>query len=160
MVRRGAAIAAIAVAAGAAALYAASPYFTETTVEEPLPDVIMMDVQTDVPMEAVPMASLAGTFVGVGDGIHDARGTAKVLERTGGGQVLRLEDFFATNGPELHVYLSTDTTDGDHVDLGILKGNRGSQNYDIPAGTDLTVHDNVLIWCKPFGVLFGSAELA
>lgn len=157
---RGAIIVAVAVAVGAGALYAASPYFTETTVEEAIPDVIMMDMQTDVPMEAVPMVSLAGTFVGVGDGIHDAGGTAKVLERAGGGQVLRLEDFFSTNGPELHVYLSTDKGDGDYIDLGLLKGNRGNQNYDIPAGTDLTVHDNVLIWCKPFGVLFGSAELA
>lgn len=157
---RGAIIAAVAVAVGAGALYAASPYLTETTVEEPLPDVIMMDIQTDEPMEAVPMVSLAGTFVGVGDGIHDARGTAKVLERADGGQVLRLEDFFSTNGPELHVYLSTDTGDRDHVDLGLLKGNRGNQNYDIPEGLDLSTYDNVLIWCKPFGVLFGSAELA
>lgn len=160
MVRRGAAIAAIAVAAGAAALYAVSPYFTEITVEEPLPDVIMMDEAPGSPMAGMPMASLSGMFVGVGDGIHDARGTAKVLERAGGGQVLRLEDFFSTNGPELHVYLSADTTDGDYVDLGILKGNRGSQNYDIPEGVDLATYDNVLIWCKPFGVLFGSAELA
>lgn len=157
---KGAIIAAVAVAVGAGALYAASPYFTETTVEEPLPDVIMMDMQTEEPMEAVPMVSLSGTFVGVGDGVHDARGAAKVLERAGGGQVLRLEDFFSTNGPELHVYLSADKGDRDYIDLGLLKGNRGNQNYDIPEGTDLSTLDNVLIWCKPFGVLFGSAELA
>lgn len=160
MVRRGAAIAVVAAVAGAAALYAVSPYFTETTVDEALPDVIMMDEAPGSPMAGMPMASLSGMFIGVGDGIHDARGTAKVLERAGGGQVLRLEDFFSTNGPELHVYLAADTTDGDYVDLGILKGNRGDQNYDIPEGTDLSRHGTVLIWCKPFGVLFGSAELA
>ena len=160
MRHRGAIIAAIAVAAAGGTLYAISPYFTEITVDEPLPDVIMMDEAPGAPMAGMPMASLSGMFVGVGDGVHDARGTAKVLERTGGGQVLRLEDFFSTNGPELHVYLSADTSDGDYVDLGLLKGNRGDQNYDIPEGTDLSRLNNVLIWCKPFGVLFGSAELA
>jgi hypothetical protein len=58
------------------------------------------------------------------------------------------------------VYLSVDKEASDFVDLGRLKGNIGNQNYDIPAGTDLSKYDTVLIWCKQFSVLFGSAELA
>ena len=45
------------------------------------------------------------------------------------------------------------------VNLGRLKGNVGDQNYEIPDETDINSHNNVLIWCKAFSVLFGSAEL-
>jgi Electron transfer DM13 len=44
--------------------------------------------------------------------------------------------------------------------LGKLKANNGNQNYDIPSQTDLTKYETVLIWCRPFSVLFESAELA
>ena len=102
---------------------------------------------------------LTGSFVGVGDGIHDAQGIAKVIPVEGGGSVLRLEDLVVTNGPDLYVYLSIDKSASDFVNLGRLKANIGNQNYPIPAGTDLTKYDTVLIWCKAFSVLFGSADL-
>jgi hypothetical protein len=103
---------------------------------------------------------LTGSFVGVGDGIHDAQGIAKVIPVEGGGNVLRLEDLVVTNGPDLYVYLSTDKSASDFVNLGRLKANIGNQNYPIPAGTDMTKYDTVLIWCRAFSVLFGSAELS
>jgi hypothetical protein len=102
---------------------------------------------------------LTGSFVGVGDGIHDAQGIAKVLPIEGGGDVLRLEDLVVTNGPDLYVYLSTDKRASDFVNLGRLKANIGSQNYPIPVVTDLSKYDTVLIWCRAFSVLFGSADL-
>jgi len=105
---------------------------------------------------------LTGSFVGVGDGIHDAQGIAKVIPIEGGGNVLRLEDLIVTNGPDLYVYLSTDSTDksaSDFVNLGRLKANIGNQNYQIPEGTDISKYDTVLIWCRAFSVLFGSADL-
>lgn len=102
---------------------------------------------------------LTGSFIGVGDGIHDAQGIAKVISVESGGNVLRLEDLVVTNGPDLYVYLSTDKSASDFVNLGRLKANIGNQNYPIPAGTDMTKYDTVLIWCKAFSVLFGSADL-
>jgi hypothetical protein len=101
-----------------------------------------------------------GSFVGVGDGIHNAEGIAKVIPLEGGSYILRLENLHVTNGPDLYVYLATDKTASDFVSLGKLKANNGNQNYDIPSETDLTRYDTVLIWCRPFSVLFGSAELA
>jgi Electron transfer DM13 len=101
---------------------------------------------------------LTGSFVGVGDGIHDAQGVAKVIPLEGGGNVLRLEDLVVTNGPDLYVYLSIDKSASDFVNLGRLKANIGNQNYPIPDGTDMTKYDTVLIWCRAFSVLFGSAE--
>ncbi|MCI0559337.1 MAG: DM13 domain-containing protein, partial [Nitrososphaera sp.] len=104
--------------------------------------------------------NLSGNFVGVDDGLHNAEGVAKVIPVGESRQVLRLEDFRATNGPDLYVYLSTDRQASDFVNLGRLKGNIGNQNYEIPAGTDLQKYSNVLIWCRAFSVLFGSAELS
>ena len=101
----------------------------------------------------------AGTFVGVNDGIHNAEGIAKVIRLDDASMILRLENFKATNGPDLYVYLATDKSASDFVDLGRLKGNIGNQNYEIPEGTDFSRYDTVLIWCKAFSVLFGSAEL-
>jgi hypothetical protein len=100
-----------------------------------------------------------GIFFGAGDGIHNAEGIAKIIPIQDENKVLRLENLKVTNGPDLYVYLATDKTASDFVDLGKLKGNIGNQNYDIPSGTDLTKYDTVLIWCKLFSVLFGSAEL-
>jgi Electron transfer DM13 len=101
-----------------------------------------------------------GSFVGVGDGVHNAEGIAKVIPLQDGSNILRLENLQVTNGPDLYVYLATDKSASDFVSLGKLKANNGNQNYNIPSETDLTKYDTVLIWCRPFSVLFGSAELA
>ena len=101
-----------------------------------------------------------GSFVGVGDGVHNAEGIAKVVPLQDGSNILRLENLRVTNGPDLYVYLATDKSASDFVSLGKLKANNGNQNYDIPSETELTKYDTVLIWCRPFSVLFGSAELA
>lgn len=99
---------------------------------------------------------------------HQGDGTANVI--TNGVQTfLRFEDDFAIdNGPDLNVYLvrGVDATgpagqfDDDFIDLGDLKGNIGAQNYEIPAGVDLTEYDTVVIWCVRFGVAFNAADLA
>jgi electron transfer DM13 len=158
-------IAAIIIAAIAipAAVYAAGPLFINTTIVEAAPiassDTTMDkdgDSMTGKPSEIV--TKVAGMFVGVGDGIHDAKGTATVIPADTG-NVLRLEEFRSTNGPDLYVYLSTDKGATEYVNLGRLKANMGNQNYDIPDGTDLSKYDTVLVWCQQFSVLFGSAEL-
>ena len=100
-----------------------------------------------------------GEFVGVNDGIHNAEGMAKMIQLDDASMILRLENFKATNGPDLYVYLATDNSASDFVNLGRLKGNIGNQNYDIPEGTDFSKYHAVLIWCQAFSVLFGSAEL-
>jgi Electron transfer DM13 len=130
-------------------VYAISPLFIETTVNDAAPMISTTDESN--------MMTLSGEFRGINDGIHDAQGKAFVVQAQD--PILRLEEFHSTNGPDLHVYLATDTHATDFVDLGNLKANNGDQNYDIPQGTDLSKYDTVLIWCKQFSVLFGSAEL-
>jgi hypothetical protein len=103
---------------------------------------------------------LSGTFEGIGDGFHKVEGVANVIRLGSGAEILRLENFKATNGPDLYVYLSTDKSASDFVNVGRLKGNIGNQNYEIQAGTDLSKYNTVLIWCRAFSFLFGSAQLS
>lgn len=110
-------------------------------------------------MSASSNETLIGNFVGAGDGFHNAEGVAKIIQLADGTDILRLENFKATNGPDLYVYMSTDKTNADIVNLGRLKGNIGNQNYLIPAGTDITKYNTALIWCRAFSVIFGSAQL-
>jgi hypothetical protein len=46
------------------------------------------------------------------------------------------------------------------VELGSLKGNVGDQNYDVPTETDLSKYRAVTVWCRRFGVNFGTAPLS
>lgn len=144
--------------------FALSPYFTASTVDEDLPTGAIIQSQTEdkddsVMEKTIPMY-YGGTFVGVGDGVHDAQGEAFTVTLEDGSNVLRLENFKSTNGPDLYVYLSVDENASEFVDLGKLKANQGNQNYEIPNEIDLDKYNKVLIWCKAFGVLFGSAELS
>ncbi len=100
---------------------------------------------------------LSGTFVD-GDWLHKTQGTATIVTLEDGSSVLRLEDFKTTNGPDVYVYLATDDKATEFVDLGKIKANNGNQNYEI-SDVDFSKYDRVLIWCKAFSVLFGSAEL-
>lgn len=104
--------------------------------------------------------TLMGNFVEAGDGFHKAEGIAKVINLADGRTFLRLENLKTTNGPDLYVYLSVGKDALDIVNLGRLKGNIGNQNYEIPAGTDLSKYNTALIWCKAFSTLFGSAKLS
>jgi hypothetical protein len=124
---------------------------------------------TELPVAAteVPTTTVLaqGQFYNV---VHEGHGTATVYQFADGSRVLRLGDFEVLNGPELHVYLvpidPVEHTVGVEIDgsldLGQLKGNIGSQNYDLPAGLDLTPYHSVVIWCQPFKVPFIAAPLA
>ena len=103
---------------------------------------------------------LAGNLIDAGDGFHMASGQVKVLQIPDGTQILRFENLDVTNGPDLYVYLATDTTAKDFVSLGILKGNMGNQNYPIPENIDFEKYNTVLIWCQAFSTLFGSSKLS
>ncbi len=90
-----------------------------------------------------------------------------VLVLTVGGAGL-VEDLKTSEGPDVRVYLSAlpaaesklENLGGGAVELGRLKGNLGSQNYVVPAGTDLSRIRSAVIWCHRFEVGFGAADLA
>jgi len=93
---------------------------------------------------------------------HETAGTARVLRAADGRRFLTLTSFSTSPGPDLRVRLAPGNSfDGGAdgaVDLGGLKGNRGDQEYEIPAGAAVTGR-TVVIWCRAFSAPFGSATL-
>ncbi len=121
----------------------------------------MPDTIADEKMASQPTAVVSGTFKDA-DSVHRGSGTASIFTLPDGKHILRFENFSVTNGPALNVYLvrSKDgNTDSGYLDLGNLKGNKGNQNYEIPAGTDLGEYGSVIVWCVPFKVTFTTATL-
>ena len=116
--------------------------------------------------QSAPVELKAGSFRDA-DSFHKGSGDATIYSAPGGGLLLRLEDLNVTNGPALHVILSphpdpmrpSDVKQPGYVDLGPLKGNRGDQNYTIPAGVEVSAMGSVVIYCKPFSVVFSVASL-
>jgi hypothetical protein len=114
--------------------------------------------------KAAPMPLSQGRFHGVA---HATQGLATIYQIPDGTRALRLTEFETSNGPDVQVYLvaAKDATDNDTVTtagfihLGALKGNVGDQNYAVPADVDLATYQAVTIWCRRFGVNFGTAPL-
>ena len=95
------------------------------------------------------------------DEFHVGRGTALLAESEPGQFILRFEAFSVRNGPDLFVYLSPNSagyTDG-ALELGPLKASDGSFNYEVPAGTDISLFKSAVVWCRAFSVLFATAPL-
>jgi hypothetical protein len=84
-----------------------------------------------------------------------------------GTRILRFTGFSTSNGPDVHAYMvaSDDAKDAaivqqaGFIDLGVIKGNVGDQNYTIGGDLDLAKYRAVSIWCKRFSVNFGAAAL-
>ena len=99
--------------------------------------------------------------------LHPTGGTATISQMGDGSRILRLTSFSTSNGPDVHVYMvaADDAKDvatvekAGFVDLGVIKGNIGDQNYALSSDLDLTKYRAVSIWCKRFSVNFGAAAL-
>lgn len=149
---------------GAALAFEPWTAFTSSTVNEAAPTASAPNGAEPEATSAAPVELARGTFVSQE---HDTSGAAQILKSADGALTLRLEGFETSNGPDLHVWLSDRTAggswfkydDGDRIELGELKANKGNHNYAIPADADLEGIKSVVIWCKRFSVSFGSAEL-
>ena len=113
----------------------------------------------------LPAQSLeSGRFYGIA---HPTAGTATIYQIGDGTHVLRLTSFKTSNGPDVHVYMvaANDAKDAatvensGFIDLGVIKGNVGDQNYTLANDLDLAKYRAVSIWCKRFSVNFGAAAL-
>lgn len=113
---------------------------------------------------AGPVTLTTGGFSGLE---HETAGTALVVQLEDGSRFLRLEDLETSNGPDLRVIITDQAVsddwhvwdDGAYVDLGALKGNIGSSNYELPRSVDLDDFRTAVIWCRRFSVGFGVAPL-
>jgi Electron transfer DM13 len=106
----------------------------------------------------------SGTFHSV---FHPTEGTATIYRAADGSRVLRFTNFKTSNGPDVHIYMvaAADAIDSPSVvhagfiDLGIMKGNIGDQNYALGPDVDLSKYHSVSVWCKRFSYNFGTAPL-
>ena len=133
------------------------------------PERLITNRHVDEPFPAAqasssPQALAAGQFYSI---LHPTEGTATIYQMGDGSRVLRLTSFRTSNGPDVHVYMvaSDDARDAatvekaGFVDLGVIKGNIGGQNYPLGSDLDLAKYRAVSIWCKRFSVNFGAAAL-
>lgn len=90
--------------------------------------------------------------------VHTTSGTIKVVTENNK-RSLVFDNFKTDPGPDLRVYLATNTNANDFVEIGTLKASNGSFAYEIDNSINLEQRNHVLIWCKRFSVLFGNATL-
>lgn len=123
--------------------------------------------------EAAPFASSSDArplYTGRLEGkAHLTSGRATIYGGAGGMQYLRLTDFTTSNGPDVHVVLARGDDNAlsqgivtgqlDDVELGVLKGNQGDQNYYLPASVDLKKYNAVVVYCERFHAIFGVGKL-
>ncbi len=174
----------------ALAWWLGSPLFISKTVDEEFPLTVGADIpegmsRSDVETimegmakmdssmmesmthdEATAMVVKTGSFRDA-DSFHMGSGQATIYRLADGSHVLRVEDLRVTNGPDLRVLLSahpdpmsrSEFDSEGYVELDKLKGNIGNQNYPIP-DLDLSQYRSVVIYCKPFHVIFSVAPLS
>ena len=130
---------------------------TETTVV-PLPVASTQPASTTTgtttPTSSTAGAPVLGKFV---SNVHTTSGTVQVSE-TGGVRTLVFTNFSTEGGPDLRIYLAENTSLRNFIEVSRLD-KTGSFSVELPATANPAQQRYVLIWCKAFSVLFGSAEL-
>lgn len=115
---------------------------------------------TPVNLEIFP-ESRTGTFRAAPGTSYTVNGGVTMEAIAGGNLQLRFAaNFESSNGPDLNVYLSTESTiTSASINLGQLQSTRGEQIYEMPSNVSMNTYDYVIIHCLPFNVTFGFAPL-
>jgi hypothetical protein len=110
------------------------------------------------PLETDPEAVIIrnGTFNAT---THNVKGKV-LLIKSEDKLILRMEDFESDGGPDVFIYLSPDRDVDDIVNLGKMRATKGDINYNVPSDTDIDKYNHVLVYCVPYTVIFGYAELS
>lgn len=105
---------------------------------------------------ATAVSRFSGTF---GSGPYGTvTGVAKIYLQDNK-NILALENFNSSNGPDLHVYISKEVQPVNYIDLGKLQSVSGSQQYPLTGDINFSEYKFALIHCRQYNHLFGSAEL-
>ena len=126
--------------------------------------------------EAFPVASPAAEVQSAGPAVEPAAVVARgrlqginhrasgdvLLIRSPEGYILRLQSLDVEPGPNYHLHVvpgaGRRSPDGG-VHLSRLRGNKGNQNYPVPATVGLQQPFTVLIWCRAFAVPIAAATI-
>lgn len=121
-------------------------------------------VTKDAMVESVMKVKSSGAFA---QKKYRVKGQFEIIEKDGQ-TVLRLSDDFKTKaGPDLKLFLSPQsaqnitgaTATQGAINLGALVKHNGGSDYIIPAGTDLSAFNSVLVHCEQFSVLWAAGTI-
>lgn len=105
-----------------------------------------------------PNATVKVTGMFEGANREAVSGTAKIVQKDGKYSLV-FDNFNSVNGPNLHVYLSNETSPKNFLDLGLLKSVSGTQVYELKETAEAPQYKYALIYCQQYSKLFGSALL-
>jgi hypothetical protein len=120
-------------------------------------DIALTPVKEPSPVLIEPKQESIGTFI---NGVHAVSGMVKIISDKADTtkKFLSFENFKTEEGPDLYIYLAEDTNAKGFVSIMKLD-KTGTFTLELPADIALNKQKYVLIWCKRFTVLFGSAKL-
>ena len=95
------------------------------------------------------------------------KGNWAVVQENGQTLIRFSNDFKTKNGPDLKIFLSPQSIQAVNgksatagsVNLGVLKSTKGTQDYLVPAGVNLSNFKSVLVHCEAYSILWGGGAL-
>lgn len=115
-----------------------------------------------------PVTVASGTFQPI-NAVRWGQGTVTIYEDASNALTMRLEGYSMLGGPDLHVYLSPADAPNSFADMtvagvepedvGSLKASDGSQNYTLPADTDLSLYHTVVVYSTSLDLIYTYAPL-
>jgi hypothetical protein len=142
------------------------PTLHDTKVVEEFPAAATLEASESVPAETPATSAPTPERISTGrlQGIdHDASGTASIYERADGSRVVALEGIDIEPGPDYRVIVvkgDDRRSPGNGTELDALRGNQGTQYYEVPRDVDAGAGWTVLVWCRAFGVPVANATQA
>lgn len=130
-----------------------SPFFVDKKVSEEFP---IGDSAVNTELSQI---KKRGSFEGF-DSVHYGSGDVVAVETKSGWVVRFEENFNVANGPDLYVGFGRNGKYVKGSEIGRLKGNIGSQNYEVPESINLEDYDEVWVWCRAFSVGFAKAKIS
>ena len=120
--------------------------------------------QDAVAVEAVEADLPSGNFI---KKKKKLQGAWEVVQRDGNTYIKFADDFRASKGPDLKVFLSPldvatvtgkTATEG-AINIGELQKTKGAQEYLVPADVNLADYASVLVHCEKYAILWGGGDL-
>ena len=120
--------------------------------------------QDAVAVEAVEASLPSGNFI---KKKKKLKGGWEVVQRDGNTYIKFADDFSASKGPDLKVFLSPlsvaeatgKTAAEGALNIGELQKTKGAQEYLVPAEVNIADYSSVLVHCEKFSVLWGGGDL-
>jgi Electron transfer DM13 len=109
-----------------------------------------------VTIDATAKVLASGSFVSSGN--YSTTGEVKLIQKADQKKYLVITNLKSSAGPDLRLYLAEDNSAKAFSEVANKVVN-GNSEIEIPTSVNTDKQKSVLIWCKQFSVLFGSAAL-